>query len=309
VAFPGTYNFNYYQGDTLEFKVYPKLQTGAAFPGLNGFTAKFTVATARGTTNSPTQYTGYTRVESDHIVCAVTPDLLLPAGTLVYDVEIAKEQDSPYSLVYTLLTGSMSVTQQVTSGSYEAPLVTPGPVLNVSATASSTSQVDVSWQAPETGGAPSAYVVRYAIASDPTTIIQTVNKTSLEFSHSFTGLTANTQYVFGVYATNTATQGTPTAVTDTATTLPEAPGQPRDFTVVDVTNSTIEISWLAPLSLDQTGYIFYLDDSVVGNTEDPNATSYTFTGLSPSTQYKVEVAAFNVGGAGTKAGQTLSTSA
>lgn len=308
MAFPGTYNFNYYQGDTLEFKVYPKLQSGQALAALSTYEARFTIANARGTGVSIVQYQGYTRIETDHIVCAITPDLLLPSGSLVYDVEIAKEQDSPYSLVYTLLTGNLTVTPQVTAGDYEAPLQTPGPVTNVTATSSSTSTATVSWQAPTTGGAPDAYVVRYAIASDPTTILGTATKTASEFTHTFTGLTANTAYIFGVYATNSATQGTPNAVTATATTLPNAPSTPTVFGIGTVTNTTIEITFGAPLSLDQTGYIVYLNEEPVENL-DASATSYTFIGLTPSTAYTVGVAAFNVGGVGLPVSQTLSTSA
>lgn len=309
MAYPGTYNFNYYQGDTLEFKVYPKLQDGSSLTGLSTYTPRFTIATARGTANNPTQYQGYTRMESDHIVCAITPDLILPAGSLVYDVEISKEQSSPYSLVYTLLTGTLTITEQVTSGEYEAPLQTPGPVLNVTAVASVQNAVTVNWQAPTTGGTPSTYVVTYALSSDPTTILGTANKTATEFTHTFTGLVADTSYIFGVYATNAATQGTPTATTATVSTLPEPPSTPTSFGIGTVTNSTIPITFAAPLSLNQDGYVFYLDEQLVDQTTDPSATSYTFTGLSPSTQYTVGVAAFNEGGIGLPASQTLSTSA
>lgn len=307
MAYPGTYNFNYYQGDTLEFKVYPKTSTGSAFSGLSSYTAAFTVANSRGTGRT-TAYQCYTRVESDHIVCAITPDLTIPSGTWVYDVEISKEQDSPYSLVYTLLTGSISVTEQVTTGEYEAPLQTPGPVLNVVAVAQSQTQVDVSWSAPTTGGAVTNYVVTYALSAEPSNILGTATKTSSETSHSFTSLTANTSYTFGVYATNSATQGTPTSVTATATTLPTAPTAPTDLTVVGVTNSTIEISWAAPTSLNQTGYFVYLD-GVQGEVLGSTATSYTFIGLSAETVYQVAVAAYNVGGVSNQVSTTTQTSA
>ena len=310
MAFPGTYNFNYYQGDTLEFKVYPKLQNGQALSGLSTYQASFTIANARGTGSTVVQYQGYTRIETDHVVCAITPDLLLPSGSLVYDVEIAKEQESPYSLVYTLLTGNLTVTPQVTSGEYEAPLRTPGPVLNVTAVAPAApngqNRINVSWQAPTTGGEPDSYVVRYALASDPTTILGTATKTDSEFTHTFTGLTANTPYIFGVYATNSATQGTPTAVTATASTLPNPPSTPTVFGIGTVTNSTIPITFGAPLSLNQTGYIVYLDEQPVENL-DASATSFTFTGLTANTSYVVGVAAFNVGGVGLPVSQTIST--
>jgi hypothetical protein len=307
VAFPGTYNFNYYQGDTLEFKVYPKTQTGSAFPGLGTYTARFTIANARGTGRT-TVYQGYTRIESDHIVCAITPNLTIPSGTWVYDVEISKEQASPYSLVYTLLTGSISVTEQVTTGQFAPPLETPGPVINVTAVANSQTAVTVAWQAPTTGGTVGNYVVRYALAQEPSNILATVTKTSSEFTHQFTGLTAGTSYVFGVYATNSATQGTPTAVTASATTLPLAPTSPQNLEVLAVTNSTVQIGWDAPTSLNQTSYIVYLDGAFVEQLSQ-SAETYTFTGLTAGTAYTVGIAAANVGGTSNIVSANVQTSA
>ena len=47
MAFPGTYNFSYYKGDTNEFVIRPKNASGSAFD-LTGYTAAFFIASARG---------------------------------------------------------------------------------------------------------------------------------------------------------------------------------------------------------------------------------------------------------------------
>jgi hypothetical protein len=47
MAFPGTYNFNYYRGDTFSFIITPKNSSGGSYP-LTGYTAEFNVATSRG---------------------------------------------------------------------------------------------------------------------------------------------------------------------------------------------------------------------------------------------------------------------
>ena len=49
MAFPGTYNFNYYRGDTFQFIVRPKDANGDQFD-LDGYTAGFTIASSRGAT-------------------------------------------------------------------------------------------------------------------------------------------------------------------------------------------------------------------------------------------------------------------
>jgi hypothetical protein len=116
MAFPGTYNFNYYRGDTFEFKIFPKLQDGTKFD-LSNYTAKFTVANRRGTgatavvtMNNPT-----ISVSEGSIVCTIsaTNGRGLTSGVpWVYDVEIART--AGVANTATLLTGSITVTEDVT---------------------------------------------------------------------------------------------------------------------------------------------------------------------------------------------------
>jgi hypothetical protein len=118
MAFPGTYNFSYYKGDTFEFRVYPKDSTGGVFELSTFNSFKFTISTQRGSAGVANQIEGFTRLSDDatHLLCTITPSngSNLQAGTTyVYDVEIAKT-GVDYNLVYTLLTGNISVTDQVT---------------------------------------------------------------------------------------------------------------------------------------------------------------------------------------------------
>jgi hypothetical protein len=117
MAFPGTYNFSYYRGDTLEFRVYPKNASGNSF-SLTGFSAVFTVATSRGsspTTSIPCFSQIY--VNEGYVLCAIEPDVgssLIAGTSYVYDIEINNYNiNNPYDKVYTLLTGNIAVTDQV----------------------------------------------------------------------------------------------------------------------------------------------------------------------------------------------------
>jgi len=111
MAFPGSYNFNYYRGDTAEFVIRPKTANGSAFD-LTGFSADFFIATARG--ENQTQYEGQAIVDSsaDTITCTILPGVGrdLAAGTYVYDVQI----DSGPTEIYTVLTGTITVTDDIT---------------------------------------------------------------------------------------------------------------------------------------------------------------------------------------------------
>ena len=128
MAFPAVFNINYYRGDTYEFRIYPKDASGNQFP-LTGYNAisgvKFTMSTERGQSGIADQLQGYARISSDatYIDCAILPE----NGTdmdfslnYVYDVQIFKS-GTPYDSVITLLTGTISVTEQIT-GAAEALL-------------------------------------------------------------------------------------------------------------------------------------------------------------------------------------------
>lgn len=119
MAFPSTYNISYYKGDTLEFKLYPKDSSGVTFQ-LDDYTALFTISTSRGDAGLVDQLDGYVSIDTinDYILCVITPEVgeQLEAGTqYVYDIEISKaaDYDDPYDIVYTLLTGTITVTDQV----------------------------------------------------------------------------------------------------------------------------------------------------------------------------------------------------
>lgn len=113
MAFPGTYNFNYYRGDTFEFIVRPKDSNGNAF-ALDGYTASFTVANQRGSTEETIQFEATANVNAvDNIVtCTITSGVgrnLTPDISWVYDVQITNEIN-----IYTLLTGTITATDDIT---------------------------------------------------------------------------------------------------------------------------------------------------------------------------------------------------
>ena len=122
MAFPGTYNISYYKGDTLEFVVYPKLADGSAYD-LTDYTVKFSFSTARGSAGTSNYHEAYAIISSakDSIKCAIRPaeGNQLVAGTeYVYDVEVKKPAGASgsgqYEVVQTLLTGKITITDQVT---------------------------------------------------------------------------------------------------------------------------------------------------------------------------------------------------
>jgi hypothetical protein len=124
MAFPAVFNISYYRGDTYEFRIYPKDSSGNQFP-LVGYDpisgVRFTMSTERGADGIGDQLEGYSKISSDgtYIDCAILPlngiamDFSL---NYVYDVQVFKS-GTPYDVVTTLLTGTISVTEQITGAS------------------------------------------------------------------------------------------------------------------------------------------------------------------------------------------------
>jgi hypothetical protein len=134
MAFPGTYNFNYYKGDTFEFKVYPKTPSGAIFSlaeydKTSG--GRFVIAEERGSAGYESQVPCKAVISDDgtHIICTIEPSqgsLLDPSLIYQYDVEISRVDSSsgePVTYTYTLVNGSITVTDQVAGAT---PLVGGG---------------------------------------------------------------------------------------------------------------------------------------------------------------------------------------
>jgi hypothetical protein len=111
MAFPGTFNFNYYRGDTNQFVIRPKNASGSAFD-LTGYTAQFRIANRRGSTG--TQYEAQVVVDTanDLLTCTILPGVgrQLAPGTFVYDVQITTGAAN----ILTVLTGSITVTDDIT---------------------------------------------------------------------------------------------------------------------------------------------------------------------------------------------------
>lgn len=120
MAFPSTYNISYYKGDTLEFRIHPKNSAGDVFD-LTDYVGneKFTIAPTRG--NPTGEQLGFAEISDDktYILCAIQPEvgIQLTAGTTYYyDIQIDKT-GTDYDYVYTLLTGSITVTEHITGAS------------------------------------------------------------------------------------------------------------------------------------------------------------------------------------------------
>lgn len=114
MAFPATYNLNLYSGDTYEFVVVPRNSDGSDFD-LTGYQSTMNIAASRGAVTKTEVQTVVDEVLNT-VTCTILPGIsaaLSPASTYVYDVQISYGTPATSSKIFTILTGSISITEDV----------------------------------------------------------------------------------------------------------------------------------------------------------------------------------------------------
>lgn len=115
MAFPGTYNFSYYRGDTFDFIVRPKDASGNSF-SLDGYRGIITISDIRGPTATVSfEVDLEVNTVDNFVTCSISSGIgrnLDPSTSWVYDIEITNDIN-----VYTLLNGNISVTDDISGAS------------------------------------------------------------------------------------------------------------------------------------------------------------------------------------------------
>ena len=169
-----------------------------------------------------------------------------------------------------------------------------GPPTTLIAAPASSTEIDVTWSdvSTETG---------YRVERSPDGLggwitLATTGQDATTYSD--TGLSPTTSYYYRVFATN-AGGDSPASDVGSATTLTDPPGAPTAVTAMGVSSTEIDVTWSAVASA--TGYrVERSPDGSTGwlavATTGQDVTTYSDTGLSPTTTYYYRVFATNAGG-------------
>ncbi len=193
---------------------------------------------------------------------------------------------------------SINYTVQSTSDT-QAPTVPA----NLTATAVSSSQINLSWAA----STDNLGVTGYKVYRNGTQIA-----TATTTLYSDTGLTASTSYTYTVSASDaagnvSAQSASVASVSATAMTQPDtqAPTVPSGLKATSVSTSQINLTWTASTdNIGVTSYNVYRNGTQIATA---TTTSYSNTGLAASTSYTYTVSASDA--AGNASGQSVSVSA
>jgi chitodextrinase/dienelactone hydrolase len=167
------------------------------------------------------------------------------------------------------------------------PPTVPG---EVKASASSSSQIDLSWKASSDSSGVRGYKIYRS-----NTQIATVTTTSF----SNTGLSANTTYQYAVAAYDRAGNTSSKSSLVSATTLANStdstpPTVPGGLTATAVSSSIINLTWTAATDSEGvTGYKVFRNGNEITTVSD---TSFSDTGLAADTTYSYTVSAMDAAG-------------
>lgn len=219
------------------------------------------------------------------------------SGTInVYDGSnnlIASSTESIY--------GGDAFSVNVSSGTQTAPQ----PPTNLSATAVSQSQINLSWNAPSDNGgsAITGYQIESSTDSGSTwsTIVSNTGSTSTTYSN--TGLTPNTAYTYRVSAINSVGTSSPSNVTSATTSAaPTVPQPPTGLSATAISSSQVNLSWSAPSNNGGSAITGYMVErsqdsgntwSTISSNTGSTSTIYSDSGLGASTAYSYRVSAIN----------------
>ncbi len=197
--------------------------------------------------------------------------------------------------------GSSNITVALGGGDATCSSAPSAPT-GVSATATSSSQIEVGWTAVTP---PSNCSVTYSVFRDGAQVASGLTNTS----YSSTGLAASTAYQFSVQAVDSAGSSASSTTVSATTqsdgggvTCGSAPSPPTGVSATATSPSQIEVGWTAvtPPSNCSVTYSVFRDGAQVAS--GLTNTSYSSTGLAASTAYQFSVQA--VDSAGSSASST-----
>jgi fibronectin type 3 domain-containing protein len=175
------------------------------------------------------------------------------------------------------------------------PDYAPSAPSNLTATASSTSQINLSW----TDNSNNETSFEIERSSDGVSFLAIASVRAGVTAYANSGLSPATQYTYRVRAANSAGNSGYSNPASATTFSPTPPAAPSNLALAAISSRQINLSWSDNAS-NETQY--FIEVLGAGNTFKPfaqlgaNAQSYAATGLNPNTRYTFRVRCSNAAG-------------
>jgi chitodextrinase len=231
--------------------------------------------------------------------CSNFAQIATPAATTFNDTGLTASTSYSYRVRATDAAGNLSAfSSTATASTSAAPDTTPPSApTNLTATAASSSQINLSWTASTDNVGVTGYKVERCSGVGCSNFAQIAAPTTTTFND--TGLTASTSYSYRVRATDAAGNLSTFSTTSSATTMASdttAPTAPANLTASAASSTQINLSWTA--STDNVGVTGYRVERCQGagcsnfaQIATPTTTTFNDTGLTASTSYSYRVRA------------------
>ena len=210
------------------------------------------------------------------------------------------------SAINSVNTGSPSTAVSATTEPATPTATAPDAPTGLTARASGSTTINLSWTAPDNGGAAiTGYLIEESTDGGSTFSELVASHSTTTYSH--TGLDPGTTRHYRVSAINSVNTGSPStavsATTEPASTV-TAPAAPTGLTARASGSATISLSWTAPDDGGATITGYLIEVSTDGGSTFSelvprhSTTTYSHTGLDPSTTRHYRVSAINSAGTG-----------
>jgi chitodextrinase len=266
--------------------------------------------------------TGYRVERCQGAGCSNFSQIATPVATTFNDTGLTASTSYSYRVRATDAANNLSTYSSTsTASTAAAPDTTPPSVpTSLTATAASTTQINLAWTASTDNVGVTGYRVERCQGAGCSNFAQIATPTAATFND--TGLTPSTSYSYRVRATDAAANLSAFSSTATASTMaaPDTmpPTSPSNLTAIAASSSQINLGWTA--STDNVGVTGYRVErcqsagcSNFVQIATPATTTFNDTGLTASTSYSYRVraadAAGNLSGFSNTATATTSSSA
>src|SRR5207245_2686833 len=233
--------------------------------------------------------------------CASFTQVATPPGTTYSDTGVAPGTSYSCRVKAVDAAGNVSAASPVASATTSADTTPPSAPANLTATAASATRINLTWTASTDDVGVTGYRVERCTGAECSTFTQVATPTGT--SYSDTGLAPSTSYSYQVKAVDAAGNVSTASATATASTPADTtpPSAPAKLTVTAASATQISLTWAA--STDDVGVTGYQVERCPGAecatftpVATPPGTTYSDTGLSPSTSYTYQVRAVDAAG-------------